>query len=75
MPIFRVLKILIHLNSALVYICLMINKLLYYLNPFTLFAKRDEKESFNLRFMHGINRISVFMFIIGLVILFIKYVL
>ncbi|MCG9910247.1 MAG: hypothetical protein MH137_03015 [Flavobacteriales bacterium] len=53
----------------------MINKLLYYLNPFTLFAKRDEKESFNLRFMHGINRISVFMFIIGLVILFIKYVL
>jgi len=53
----------------------MLRKIIYYLNPLTLFNKQDEKAGFNLRFMHGINRISVYMFLICLIILFIRYVL
>jgi hypothetical protein len=34
----------------------------YYLNPLTLFKEPDPNLS--LRFMHGINRISVFLFLI-----------
>ncbi len=51
----------------------MIKKLVYYLNPFTLFQKEEGKPNFNLRFMHGINRISVFMFVICLLIMLAKY--
>lgn len=52
----------------------MFKKLIYYLNPFTLFRKEEGKPNFNLRFMHGINRISVFMFVICLLIMLVKYV-
>lgn len=48
-------------------------KILHYLNPATMFQKPDKKLSLNLRFMHGINRISIFMFLIGLVVLAVKY--
>jgi hypothetical protein len=51
----------------------MIKKLVYYVNPFTLFRKEEGKPNFNLRFMHGINRISVFMFVICLLIMLAKY--
>lgn len=55
----------------------MFRKILYYLNPLTLFKKPEggEKDNFNLRFMHGINRISIFMFLLCLLILFFRYVL
>jgi hypothetical protein len=48
-----------------------LKRLLYYLDPRTLFGKSDP--NVNLRFMHGINRISFFMFLICLVILFVKF--
>lgn len=70
------------------YLCLMFRKILYYLNPLTLFKNPEEDESspfkketgavkpnFNLRVMHGINRISIFMFLLCLLILFFRYVL
>ena len=46
-------------------------KILHYLNPATLFKKGNA--NFNLRMMHGINRISIFVFLICLVIMLIKY--
>lgn len=53
----------------------MLKKFLYYMNPLTLFKKPDESEkaNFSLRFMHGINRISIFMFLLCLLILFFRY--
>lgn len=48
-------------------------KIMYYLNPATMFHKPEQKPSLNLRFMHGINRISIFMFLLGLIILVIKF--
>lgn len=44
-----------------------LKRILYYLNPATLFSKRDD--NVNLRFMHGINRISIFMFLACMVVL------
>lgn len=44
-----------------------LKRILYYLNPATLFSKSDN--NVNLRFMHGINRISIFMFLACLVVL------
>ncbi|MEY3397717.1 MAG: hypothetical protein RL220_311 [Bacteroidota bacterium] len=38
------------------------NKVVYYLNPRNLFRK--EEGGLNLRFMHGINKISIYMFLI-----------
>lgn len=32
----------------------------------------DEPTSFNLRMMHGINKISIFMFLIALIIMIVK---
>jgi hypothetical protein len=53
-------------------------KILNYLDLRTLFAKPKPGEvrpDFNLRMMHGINRISIFMFIICLIILLFRYVI
>jgi hypothetical protein len=38
------------------------------------FKKRDPNDpnSFNLRMMHGINKISIFMFLIGVIVLIVK---
>lgn len=49
-------------------------RLLYYLNPLTLFRKPTEAErkNFNLRAMHGINRISILVFMVALVIVLVK---
>jgi hypothetical protein len=33
----------------------------------------DEPSSFNLRMMHGINRISILMFIIALIVMIIRF--
>lgn len=47
-------------------------RLLTYINPLTLF-KKSESGNFNLRMMHGINRISIFMFLICLIVIIIRY--
>lgn len=53
----------------------MIQKILHYLNPLTMFQKPKEGEeaNINLKFMHGINRISIFMFLICLIIMLFKF--
>lgn len=48
------------------------NKILIYLyirKP----EHRDTKPDINLRFMHGINRISIFMFLIAIIVMLIRY--
>ena len=49
-----------------------LKKIIYYLNPMNLF--RRETSDLNLRFMHGINKISIFMFVICLIILLVRWV-
>lgn len=44
-----------------------LKRLLYYLNPASLFGKTNENSS--LRFMHGINRISILLFLAGVVVM------
>ena len=48
----------------------MVERILYYLNPATLFGKSSN--DVNLRFMHGINRISILLFLIGLVVMVVR---
>ena len=47
-----------------------LKRLLYYLNPLTLFGKSSSDLS--LRFMHGINRISVFVFLFCVVVMVVR---
>lgn len=47
-------------------------RLLHYLNPASLFQKGSS--NVNLRMMHGINRISILVFLICLVVLIIRWV-
>ncbi len=47
-----------------------LKRLLYYLNPATLFGR--SRNDLNLRFMHGINRISIFLFLICLIVLLVR---
>jgi hypothetical protein len=51
---------------------MILKKILYYLNPMNLFKK--EKVDLNLRFMHGINKISILMFVICLVVLIVRWI-
>ncbi len=46
-------------------------RILHYLNPATMFKKGEG--NVNLRMMHGINRISIFMFLICLIVLIIRW--
>ena len=55
----------LHLNMFL-------QKILYYLDPRNLFKR--EKVDLNLRFMHGINKISILMFLICLVVLLVRWI-
>lgn len=48
-----------------------LKKVAYYLNPLNLFKK--DSGDLNLRFMHGINKISFMMFMVILVILVVKW--
>ncbi|MDZ4824360.1 MAG: DUF6728 family protein [Flavobacteriales bacterium] len=48
-------------------------KILYYINPLNLFRKEDVDQ--NLRFMHGINKISIYMFLLCLVVLIVRWIL
>jgi hypothetical protein len=50
-------------------------RLLYYLNPLTMFRKdKGDRPNINLKMMHGINRISIFLFLICMVLLIIRWV-
>lgn len=45
-------------------------KLISYLT----FRKQNEvKSNFNLRMMHGMNRISILMFVIALIVIFVRF--
>jgi hypothetical protein len=47
-----------------------LKRLAYYLNPKSLFGKSSENSS--LRFMHGINRISILLFMFCLVVMVVR---
>ena len=47
-----------------------LKRLLYYLNPATLFGKGST--NVNLRFMHGINRISILLFLACLLVMVVR---
>jgi hypothetical protein len=51
---------------------MVLKKILYYLNPSNLFKK--EKADLNLRFMHGINKISILMFLVCLVVMIARWI-
>jgi hypothetical protein len=55
---------------------MIIEKLLHYLNPKNLFKKPnpENKGNVNLFLMHGINRISILMFLIAIIVIIIKYI-
>ncbi len=48
-----------------------LKKVLYYINPLNFFKK--DSGDLNLRFMHGINKISIMMFLICVVVLLVKW--
>ncbi|MCB0484011.1 MAG: hypothetical protein KDC37_05560 [Flavobacteriales bacterium] len=53
---------------------MIIRRLLYYLNPLTLLRKREsDAPNINLSMMHAMNRISVFVFIICMLLLLMKF--
>ncbi len=54
------------------HLSMFLKKILYYLDPRNLFKR--EKVDLNLRFMHGINKISILMFLICLVVLFVRWI-
>jgi hypothetical protein len=47
-----------------------LKRLFYYLNPLSLLGKPNP--DFNLRFMHGINRISILLFLVCLVVMAVR---
>lgn len=50
---------------------MLLKKIAHYLNPASMFKKGSG--NFNLRMMHGINRISIFIFLICIVIMLIRW--
>ena len=50
-----------------------LKKVLYYLNPLNLFH-RDENVDTSLRMMHGVNKLSIWMFLFCLVVLAIRWI-
>jgi hypothetical protein len=49
-----------------------LQKILYYLDPRNLFKR--EKTDLNLRFMHGINKISILMFLIVVIVMIVRWI-
>ena len=47
-----------------------LKRILYYLNPASLVGR--SKADLNLRFMHGINRISILLFLVCIVVMVVK---
>lgn len=52
---------------------MILKKLLYYLDLRTLFRNDRYKRNVNVRFMNGMNRISIFMFLFAIVVMLIRY--
>jgi len=50
---------------------MLLKKILYYLNPKNYFNR--EKGDLNIRAMHSINKISIFMFVIALMVLLTRW--
>ena len=50
-----------------------LKRILYYLDPRTLFGRSEA--NVNLRFIHGINRISILMFIICITVMVVRALL
>ncbi len=50
---------------------MILKKILHYLNPLNLFKK--EQGDINLRMMHGINKISILVFVVALIVLVIRW--
>lgn len=50
---------------------MLLKRILTYLNPMTMFRKGSE--NINLRMMHGINRISIFIFLVCVVVMIVRY--
>jgi len=48
-------------------------KLIHYANPLTLFRKSERSGNINLTLMHGINRISILMFLLALIVMVVKF--
>ncbi len=49
-------------------------RLLYYANPMTLFRKSDN-DNINLKMMHGMNRISMIIFLVAVAVMIYKFLL
>ncbi len=49
-----------------------LKKVLYYLNPLNLFH-RDENVDTSLRMMHGVNKISFLLFLVGVVVMTVRW--
>ncbi len=52
---------------------IMLQKFIYYI-AFWRKREADSSSSINLKLMHGMNRISILMFLIAIIVLIIKYV-
>ncbi|MFN5317924.1 MAG: DUF6728 family protein [Bacteroidia bacterium] len=52
---------------------MILKKILYYIDLRTLFKKDKNKRNTSVRFMNGMNRISIFMFLFAVVVLIIRY--
>lgn len=52
---------------------MILKKILYYLDIRTLFKRDNRQKNVSLRFMNGMNRISIFMFIFALIVMTIRY--
>jgi hypothetical protein len=50
---------------------MILKKILHYLNPLNLFKK--EQGDINLRMMHGINKISILVFVAALTVLIFRW--
>ncbi|MBN4062249.1 hypothetical protein JYU20_03525 [Bacteroidales bacterium AH-315-I05] len=51
-----------------------LKRFFYYLDPRTLFKKRTDgtEGNLNITFMHGINRITIFIFLICLLVMLVR---
>ncbi len=54
---------------------MLFQKLISYLNPAPFFRRKenDEASNINLRMMHGVNRLSIFMFLFCVVVMVIRW--
>jgi hypothetical protein len=52
---------------------MILRKIIYYLDIRTLFRSDKNKRNTSVRFMNGMNRISIFMFLFAVVVLIIRY--